>query len=151
MGRCAAWLHITIFYFSNYLADVVILEVSYLLGGELRWNIFVCMQIFHRHGHGPSSGQELRPSVSQSAGLGGWHDRGGRPGLGARVELGDWCGSRVPDRKIRNDEARGSQTMKRVVAPIEKAFPKATVELEASLSTQAVARSRVSRAESEPR
>ena len=103
------------------------------------------------HGHGTSSGQELRPSVSQSVGLGGWHDRGGWPGLGARVELGDWCGSRVPGRKIRNDEACGSQTMNRLVATIERAFPKATVELEASLSTQAVAGSRVSRVESEPR
>ena len=41
--------------------------------------------------------------------------------------------------------------MKRVVAAIEKAPPKATVELEASLSTQAVAGSRILRAESEPR
>ena len=38
-----------------------------------------------------------------------------------------------------------------VVATIEKAFLKATVELEASLATQAVAGSRVSRVESEPR
>ena len=38
-----------------------------------------------------------------------------------------------------------------MVATIEKAFPKATVEFEASLSTQAVAGSRVSRVESEPR
>ena len=37
------------------------------------------------------------------------------------------------------DEACGSQPMKHLVATIEKAFPKATVELEASLSTQAVA------------
>ena len=78
------------------------------------------------------------------------------PGLGARVELGDWFGSRVPDRKTIYDDAGGSQTMKRVVcgcvvAAIEKAFPKATVELEASLSTQAVAGSRVSRVESESR
>ena len=101
--------------------------------------------------HGPSAGRELRPSVSQSVGLGGWHDCGGWPGLGARVELGDWCGSRVPDRKIRNDEAFGSQTINRLVATIKRAFPKATVELEASLSTQAVAGSRVSRAESESR
>ena len=36
-----------------------------------------------------------------------------------------------------------------LVATTERAFPKATVELEASLSTQAVARSRVSRVESE--
>ena len=78
-------------------------------------------------------------SASQSVGLGGWHDRGGWPGLGARVELGEWCGSRVPGRKIRNDEVCGSQTMKRAVATIEKAFHKATVELEASLSTQAAA------------
>ena len=42
----------------------------------------------HGHGHRPSSGQELGPSVSQLVGLGGWHDRGGWPGLGARVELG---------------------------------------------------------------
>ena len=76
---------------------------------------------------------------------------GGWPGLGARVELGDWCGSRVPDRKTRNDEACGSQTMNRLVATTERAFPKATVELEASLSTQAVAGSRVSRVESESR
>ena len=34
-------------------------------------------------------GQELRSSVSQSVGLGGWHGRGGWSGLGARVELGD--------------------------------------------------------------
>ena len=110
---------------------------------------FVCMRIFHRHEPWPILWPELRPSVSQSVGLGGWHDRGGWPGLGARVELGDWCGSRVPDRKIRNDEACGSQTMKRVVAAIEKAFPKATVDLEAStaLSTHAVAGSRVSRVE----
>ena len=58
---------------------------------------------------------ELRPSVSQSVGLGGWHDRGGWPGLGARVELGGWFRSRVLDRKTINDEAGGSQTMKRVV------------------------------------
>ena len=38
--------------------------------------------------------------------------------------------------------------MNRLVATTERAFPKATVELEASLSTQAVAGSRVSRAES---
>ena len=38
-----------------------------------------------------------------------------------------------------------------VVATIKKAFLKATVELEASLATQAVAGSRVSRFESEPR
>ena len=50
------------------MAGIVVLEVIYLLGGELRWNIFVCMQISHRHGHGPSSSQELRPSVSQSVG-----------------------------------------------------------------------------------
>ena len=118
---------------------------------------FLRMQISHRHE--PRSilwPRVVRPSVSQPVGLGGLHDRGGWPGLGARVELGDWlqetrCGSRVPDRKIRNDdEACGSQTTKRVVATIEKAFPnKATVELEASLSTQAVSGSRVSRAESE--
>ena len=82
----------------------------------------------------------LRPSVSQPVGLGGCHDRGGWLGLGARVALGDWCGSRV-----------GSQPMKRAVAAIEKVFPKATVKLEASLSTHAVAGSRVSRVESEPR
>ena len=94
----------------------------------------------------------ISQSVSQLVELGGWHDRGGWPGLGARVELGDWCGSRVPDRKIRNDEeACGSQTTNRLVATTEGAFPKATVELEASLSTQAVAESRVSRVESEPR
>ena len=109
------------------------------------------MQIFHRHEPQSIIWPELRPGASQPVGLGGWHDRGGWPGLGARVELGDWFGSRVPDRKIINDEAYGSQTMKRVVATIEKAFPKATVELEASLSTQAVAGSRVSRVESEPR
>ena len=52
--------------------------------------------------------------------------------LGARVELGVWCGSRVSDRKIRHNEAFGSQSMKRLVATIERAFPKATVdELEA--------------------
>ena len=39
--------------------------------------------------------------------------------------------------------------MNRLVATIESAFPKATVELEASLSTQAVAGSRLSRAEGE--
>ena len=39
--------------------------------------------------------------------------------------------------------------MNRLVATTERAFPKATVELEASLSTQAVAGSRVSRVESE--
>ena len=120
-------------------------------------NIFLCMQIPHRQEHGQEPRSihwpERRPSASQPVGLGGWHDRGGWPGLGARVELGDWFGSRVPDRKIRNDEACGSQTTKRLVAAFEKAFPKATVELEASLSlsTRAVAGSRVSRAESEPR
>ena len=77
---------------------------------------FLCVCESSIVGHGPSSGQELRPSVSQSVGLGGWHDRGGWPGLGARAKLGDWCGSRVPDRKTKvNDEAGGSQTMKRVV------------------------------------
>ena len=83
---------------------------------------FVCMKIIlHRHEPLSISWPELRPpSASQSVGLGGWHDCGGWPGLGARVELGDWCGSRVPDRKIRNDEAYASQTMKRVVAAIEK-------------------------------
>ena len=112
---------------------------------------FACMQTFHRHEPRSILWPELRPSASQPVGLGGRHDRGGWPGLGARVELGDWCRSRVPDRKIRNDEACGSQTMNRLVATIERAFPKATVELEASLSTQAVAGSRVSRVESEPR
>ena len=78
---------------------------------------------------------------------------GGWPGLGARVGLGDRCGSPVPNRKIRDDEACGSQTMKRhgMVATIEKAFLKATVELEASLSTRAVAGSQVSRVERESR
>ena len=54
-------------------------------------HFFVCMQIFHRHGHGPSSGQELRPGDSQSVGLGGWNDRGGGgPGseLGSSSETG---------------------------------------------------------------
>ena len=58
-----------------------------------------------------SCGQE---PVSQSdSGVG--TTAGGWPGLGARVELGDWFGSRVLDRKTINDEAGGSQTMKRVV------------------------------------
>ena len=102
-------------------------------------------------GHGTSSGQELRQafSVSQSD-----LEVGTTAGVArarARVELGGWCGSRVPDRKIRNDEAFGSQTMNRLVATTKRAFPKATVELDASLSTQAVAGSRVSRVESESR
>ena len=112
---------------------------------------FVCMQIFHRHE--PRSilwpgVAAISQSVSRTRRLArprGW------PGLGARIELGDWCGSRVPDHKIRNDGAHGSQTMNRLVATIERAFPKATVALEASLSTQAVAGSRVSRAEGESR
>ena len=49
----------------------------------------------------------------------------GWSGLGARVELGGWCGSRVPDRKIRYDETCGSQTINRLVAAIETAFPTA--------------------------
>ena len=103
-------------------------------------------------GHGPSSGQELRQavSVSQSDSEVGTTARGG-PGSGLGSSSGTRCGSRVPDRKIRNDEACGSQTMNRLVATTERAFPKATVELEASLSTQAVAGSRVSRVESESR
>ena len=86
------------------------------------------------HANLPSSRATARP-LARAAAIshpvirtrGGWHDPGGWPGLAARIELGGWCGSRVPDRKIRNDEARGSQTMKRLVATIEKAFPKATV------------------------
>ena len=114
---------------------------------------FVCMQIFHRHEPRPilwpSCGHQ---SVCQSDSEVGT-TAGGWPGLGARVGLGDRCGSPVPNRKIRDDEACGSQTMKRhgMVATIEKAFLKATVELEASLSTRAVAGSQVSRVERESR
>ena len=111
------------------------------------------MQIFHRHGHGPSSGQSSghQPFSQSDSEVGTTAGGGPGSGLGSSSGIGDWCGSRVPDRKIRNDEANGSQTTKRVVATIEKAFPKATVELEASLSTQAEAGSRVSRAEGESR
>ena len=66
------------------MGNVVILEVikhffvcMQILGG-FDETFFVCMQIFQCHGHGPSSGQELRPSVSQSVGLGGWHGRADR-------------------------------------------------------------------------
>ena len=48
---------------------------------------FLCMQISHRHEPRLIVWQELRPSASQPVGLGGWHDRGGWPGLGARIEL----------------------------------------------------------------
>jgi hypothetical protein len=111
---------------------------------------FVCMQIFvTSHPLAELYGHQ---SVSQSDSEVGT-TAGGWPGLGARVGLGDRCGSPVPNRKIRDDEACGSQTMKRhgMVATIEKAFLKATVELEASLSTRAVAGSQVSRVERESR
>ena len=115
---------------------------------------FACMQIFHRHEPRSILCLAGASAISQSASRTrrGWHDRGGWPGLGARVELGDWCGSRVPGLKIINHEACASQTMKRVVAAIEiEKLSGQTVELEASLSTQAVARSQVSRVEGESR
>ena len=66
--------------------------------------------------YSPSSGQSCgqEPASQSDSGV-GTTAGGGPPGLGARVELGDWCGSRIPDRKTINDEAGGSQTMKRVV------------------------------------
>ena len=59
---------------------------------------FMCIQILL---------PELRPSVSLPVGIGGLHDRGEWPALGARVELGDWgadCAFRIVK----------SETMKRV-------------------------------------
>ena len=99
------------YYFSNYLADVVILGVIYLLGGKLRCNIFVCMQLFHRHG--PAVTATVHPlarscghqSVSQSDSEVGT-TAGGGPGSG----LGSSSGTGA-DRAFR---ILKSETMKRV-------------------------------------
>ena len=68
---------------------------------------FVRMQIFHRPEPRSILWPELRLSVSQSVGLGGWHDRAGSgpgSGLGASSETG-------ADRVFRIVK---SETMKRV-------------------------------------
>ena len=61
------------YYFSNYLAGVVILEIIYLSGGELRWNIFACMQIFHVTatvcGYGFDSHLGHHPSAKRTLGF----------------------------------------------------------------------------------
>ena len=68
---------------------------------------FVCMQIFHRHEPRPILWPELWPSVSQSVGLGGWHDRGGG-GPGSGLGSGSGTGADRPFRIVK------SETMKRV-------------------------------------
>ena len=75
--RVAAGALSAYYYFSNYLGNVVILEVIYLLGGGASMKHFLCVCKSSIARHSPSSGQELRPGASQSVGLGGWHDRGG--------------------------------------------------------------------------
>ena len=96
------------YYFSNYLADVVILEASNLLTwGEASMK-HLCV-----YANLPSSRPRsiLWPGVAassqfQSVELGGWHDRGGGPGSG----LGSSSGTGA-DRAFRIVK---SETMKRV-------------------------------------